>query len=194
MSVDSRSGFSYANVARAAAAVVAATTALAGCSSASAPKPASSPAGHASPRASQATITLTSSAFQADGSIPAAYTCDATGSALSPPLRWSGVPAGTGWLALYVYDNTGNVIHWIVVNMEPSVSSMPAGSASGGTEVTGYLPMCPGTGNTDQYQFTLYAEPAAYHLTKIGASYAVDPSALAAHALGIGILVGNYSE
>ena len=160
---------------------------LAGCSSSSHPAAASTPT-------SPATIKLTSSAFQNNSSIPAGFTCDATGSATSPPLHWTGVPQGTGWLALYIYDNTGSVIHWIVVNIKPTVTSLPAGQNGGGDEVTTYLPMCPGVGNTDQYQFTIYAEPASYKLPKIGASYAVDPNALAAHALGIGILDGVYTE
>jgi phosphatidylethanolamine-binding protein (PEBP) family uncharacterized protein len=86
------------------------------------------------------------------------------------------------------------VIHWIVVDLKPTVAALAAGSAGGGVEVANYLPMCPGAGNTDQYQFTIYAEPAAYHLPKIGASYAVDPGALAAHALGIGTLDGTYTQ
>ncbi|HEV2635806.1 MAG TPA: hypothetical protein VGX23_11705 [Actinocrinis sp.] len=144
--------------------------------------------------ATQATITLTSPAFADEGEIPAAYTCDAAGSAVSPPLAWTGVPQGTGWLALYVYDDTGSVLHWIVVNIEPAVTGVAAGGLGGGTEVANYLPMCPGTGNSDQYEFYVYAEPASYHLAKIGPSYAVDPDALASHALGVGTLYGNYRQ
>lgn len=148
----------------------------------------------ASPSSSPAQMTLTSSAFVNGGYIPKTYTCDATGAAVSPPLAWSGVPAGTGWLALYAYDNTGSVIHWIVVDLKPTVTALPTGTTGGGVVVANYLPMCPGSGNTDVYQFTLYAEPAAYHLPKIGGQYAVDPGALTAHALGIGTLTATYSE
>ena len=143
---------------------------------------------------SPARMTLTSSAFANAGYIPKTYTCDATGAAVSPPLAWSGVPAGTGWLALYAYDNTGSVIHWIIVNLKPTVTALPTNTTGGGVVVSNYLPMCPGSGNTDVYQFTLYAEPAAYHLPKIGGQYAVDPDALTAHALGIGTLTATYSE
>ena len=146
----------------------------------------------AAPRPTQATITLTSSAFNNQGDIPATYTCDASGSAVSPPLSWSGVPKGTGWLALYVYDNTGNVLHWIVVNIKPTETGISAGQLGSGVEVANYLPMCPGDGNSDQYEFTIFAEPASYHLSKIGPSYAVDPDALTSHAIGIGTLIGIY--
>jgi phosphatidylethanolamine-binding protein (PEBP) family uncharacterized protein len=189
--MNSGTGNEGRRIARLAAATVTATAAmaisLAGCTSSSHPAPASTPT-------SPATMALTSSAFGDNTGIPARFTCDATGSAVSPPLQWTGVPHGTGWLALYVYDNTGSVLHWIVVNIKPTVTSMAAGHDGGGVEVTNYLPMCPGVGNTDQYQFTIYAEPASYKLPKIGPSYGVDPNALAAHALAIGILDGVYTE
>ena len=38
-------------------------------------------------------LTLTSSAFKHNGEIPTQYTCE--GKDLSPPLAWSGVPAGS---------------------------------------------------------------------------------------------------
>jgi phosphatidylethanolamine-binding protein (PEBP) family uncharacterized protein len=177
---------------RCGATAILALAALVACSSSpksAAPSSATAPAPH--PRAA---ITLTSTAFQADGAIPKAYTCDATNGAVSPPLAWSAVPPGTGWIALYVYDNTGSVLHWIVLNIKPDVRSMAAGSNAGGFEVQSYLPMCPGQGNTDQYEWTLYAEPDSYHPPKIGASYGVDPEHLAAHALGIGSLIGSYSQ
>jgi phosphatidylethanolamine-binding protein (PEBP) family uncharacterized protein len=166
--------------------------ALVACSS-SAKTVASSSSTAPSPH-SAATITVTSTAFQANGLIPKAYTCDATNGAVSPPLAWSAVPPGTGWIALYVYDNTGSVLHWIVLNIKPEVTSMAAGNNAGGFEVQNYLPMCPGAGNTDQYQWTVYAEPNSYHPPKFGGSYGVDPGQLAAHALGIGSLIGIYSQ
>jgi phosphatidylethanolamine-binding protein (PEBP) family uncharacterized protein len=167
-------------------------TALVACSSS--PKPAASSSPTTPKPHPPAAITLTSTAFQANGTIPKAYTCDATNGAVSPPLAWSAVPPGTGWIALYVYDNTGSVLHWIVLNIKPNVTSMAAGSNAGGIEVQNYLPMCPGAGNVDQYQWTIYAEPNSYHPPKFGGSYGVDPNQLAAHALGVGSLIGIYSQ
>ena len=40
----------------------------------------------------EARMQITSSSFTHQGSIPAKYTCE--GSDASPPLAWSGVPAG----------------------------------------------------------------------------------------------------
>ena len=167
--------------------------ALVSCSSL--PKSATSSSSSAAPTThAVAAITLTSKAFQDNSVIPAAYTCDAKDGAVSPPLAWSAVPEGTGWIALYVYDNTGSVLHWIVLNIKPDVRSMAAGSNAGGFEVVTYVPICPGAGHTDQYQWTLYAEPNSWHPPKFGASYGVDPGQLAAHALGIGRLMGVYFQ
>jgi phosphatidylethanolamine-binding protein (PEBP) family uncharacterized protein len=44
------------------------------------------------------TMKVTSSAFQAGQAIPTKYTCE--GADISPPLQWSGVPAGAKSLAL----------------------------------------------------------------------------------------------
>jgi hypothetical protein len=178
--------------ARCGATAILGLSALAACSSS--PKPAASTSTTAPAPHPTAAITLTSTAFQANAAIPKAYTCDAANGAVSPPLAWSPVPPGTGWIALYVYDNTGSVLHWIVLNIKPNVTSMAAGGNAGGFEVQNYLPMCPGTGNTDQYQWTLYAEPNSYHPPKFAGSYGVDPTQLAAHALGIGTLIGTYSQ
>lgn len=49
-----------------------------------------------------ASITVTSPAFADGGVIPARYTDD--GGRLSPPLSWSGLPAGTGGIVLIVED------------------------------------------------------------------------------------------
>lgn len=48
------------------------------------------------------TLTLTSPAFAANGSIPKRYTCE--GADISPPLAWSGAPAGAKSLGLVVDD------------------------------------------------------------------------------------------
>jgi phosphatidylethanolamine-binding protein (PEBP) family uncharacterized protein len=169
------------------AAAILGVTALVSCSSS--PKPAASTV-----PTTPAAITLTSTAFRAYGAIPKAYTCDAPHGAVSPPLAWSAVPPGTGWIALYVYDNTGSVLHWIVLNIKPGVTSMAPGSNAGGLEVQSYLPMCPGAGSTDWYQWTLYAEPNSYHPTKVGDSYSVEPVELEAHALGMGTLIASYAQ
>ncbi|MCL6468006.1 MAG: YbhB/YbcL family Raf kinase inhibitor-like protein, partial [Ralstonia sp.] len=48
------------------------------------------------------TLALTSPAFAAGGEIPSRLTCE--GADTSPPLAWTGAPAGTRSLALIVDD------------------------------------------------------------------------------------------
>jgi hypothetical protein len=47
-------------------------------------------------------LKLNSMAFAGNAKIPTRYTCD--GANLSPPLSWSGVPAGTQSFALVCAD------------------------------------------------------------------------------------------
>jgi hypothetical protein len=48
------------------------------------------------------TLSITSSAFAPNGEIPRRFTCE--GEDLSPPLAWTGAPAGTKSFALVVDD------------------------------------------------------------------------------------------
>ncbi len=92
------------------------------------------------------TMHLASSAFADGGAIPAIYTCD--GEDVSPPLAWSGIPAGARSLVLIVEDPDApdpqapkmTWVHWVLYNIPPqirglreasSVSVLPAGRAKG---------------------------------------------------------------
>jgi phosphatidylethanolamine-binding protein (PEBP) family uncharacterized protein len=98
-------------------------------------------------------FTLTSSAFENGQQIPKVYTCDGDKPVPSPPLAWSGVPAGTTSLDLVVVDPdapvAGGFTHWVSPNIAPSTTSLPQGSP-------GYTAPCPPSGN-HHYIFTLYA-------------------------------------
>ena len=59
------------------------------------------------------TMVLTSPAFSDGERIPELYTCD--GADISPPLRWSGIPANVGSLAVLCDDPDapgGTWAHW----------------------------------------------------------------------------------
>ena len=79
-------------------------------------------------------MTITSSAFAQNGSIPKQYTCE--GKDISPPLAWSGAPANAKSLVLIVDDPDApdpaaprmTWVHWVVYNL-PAAST---GSARGG--------------------------------------------------------------
>lgn len=78
-------------------------------------------------------LTLTSPAFEASGNIPAIHTSD--GDNTSPPLKWSGVPAGTKSLALIVEDPDAPdpaapqriFTHWVLYNIPPETTGLGVG-------------------------------------------------------------------
>jgi len=80
-------------------------------------------------------LTLTSSAFAPNGEIPTAHTCE--GADTSPPLAWSGAPAGTKSFALVVDDPDApdpaapkqTWVHWIVFDVPATTTSLAAGAA-----------------------------------------------------------------
>ncbi len=64
------------------------------------------PVGPARSQEEPMTLSLSSTAFPAAGEIPKEYTCD--GEDVSPPLAWSGAPAGTKSFVLIVDDPDGH--------------------------------------------------------------------------------------
>ena len=71
---------------------------------------------------------LKSPAFANGQAIPAQYTCD--GENVSPPLQWSGAPAGTQSFVLLVEDPdapSGVFRHWAVYNIPPERTALPEG-------------------------------------------------------------------
>ena len=112
-----------------------------------------------------------SAAFEHEGLIPVKYTCE--GRDASPPLAWSGVPAGTKSLALVVEDPDApdpaapemNWVHWVLYNIPPGcgglpegVRALPAGTLEGlnDWQRTGYGGPCPPVGR-HRYFHRLYA-------------------------------------
>lgn len=74
------------------------------------------------------TITVTSDAFGANGTIPLEHTAD--GDNIAPPLAWSNVPPGTRSIAILVEDPDAPrriFVHWVVVGIPPDVTELPAG-------------------------------------------------------------------
>ena len=91
----------------------------------------------------------------------------------SPAITWSGAPEGTQSFVLTVYDPdapTGSGWwHWVVYNIPPGTTELPAGAASGNglpegavegrTDfgATGYGGPCPPEGSSHRYVFTITA-------------------------------------
>ncbi len=76
-----------------------------------------------------ATLTLTSAAFANGGAIPDRHTPQ--GENVSPPLAWTGVPAGTKGLVLLVEDPDAPFpspfVHWILHRLPADLTSLPQG-------------------------------------------------------------------
>jgi Raf kinase inhibitor-like YbhB/YbcL family protein len=74
-----------------------------------------------------AMITVTSDAFAAGKPIPKKYTAD--GENISPPLAWSGAPAGTKQFALICDDPDAPTpqawIHWVLYKFSGDTKSLP---------------------------------------------------------------------
>jgi Raf kinase inhibitor-like YbhB/YbcL family protein len=151
-------------------------------------------------------ITVTSSAFQQGGSIPAKYTCD--GSDISPPLKWTGSPAGTKSFALICDDPdapAGTWVHWVLFNLRASATELsekvePVGTLPGGaTQGTnsfakiGYGGPCPPPGKPHRYFFKLYALDTDLPL-KPGAAKRDLLHAMEKHILAEGQIMGTYQR
>ncbi len=83
-------------------------------------------------------LTLISSAFSSNGSIPARYTCE--GADLSPPLEWSGAPNNAKTFALIVDDPDAPdpakpkmvYVHWVVYNIPAGTTKLAENAAQTG--------------------------------------------------------------
>ena len=77
---------------------------------------------------SNGTFHLESPAFRDGDPIPVIHSGESLN--LSPPLRWSGAPSGTGSFALLLEDPdapAGSWVHWLLFNIPPQLRAFPAG-------------------------------------------------------------------
>jgi Raf kinase inhibitor-like YbhB/YbcL family protein len=154
-------------------------------------------------------FSITSPAFAANHDIPIDHTCEAGD--VSPPLAWSGVPAGTKSLALVVDDPDApdpaapkmTWVHWVLYNLPPDTAKLaqavepdelPPGTLEGKNDWkrTGYGGPCPPIGR-HRYFFKLYALdtvlPDLKHPTKSQLEQAME-----GHVLAKAELIGLYQK
>ncbi|HEY2651547.1 MAG TPA: YbhB/YbcL family Raf kinase inhibitor-like protein [Solirubrobacteraceae bacterium] len=151
-----------------------AALALGGCGGLGAPNPISPPVSR---------LSVSSPAFAAGHMIPAQFTCQ--GQDVSPPLRWSGVPAAGREIQIVMRDPDapgGNFIHWRLIGISASTRALRAGeipfgarSLRNGFGTVGYRGPCPPAGRAHHYVITVSA---------------MDGVAL----VGRGTLVGTYAR
>jgi hypothetical protein len=150
---------------------------------------------------------LSSTAFVQNGEIPKIYTCE--GADRSPPLAWSGVPAGAKSLVLIIDDPDApdpaapktTWVHWVLYNLPPTTTGLaegvaardlPLGTGEGINDWkrTGYGGPCPPIGR-HRYFHKLYALDAL--LPDLGQpSKASLEKAMLGHVLGHAELIGTY--
>jgi Raf kinase inhibitor-like YbhB/YbcL family protein len=146
-------------------------------------------------------MVVTSSAFEANGTIPAKYTCD--GENINPPIRIAGAPTGTETLVLVMDDPdapAGTFDHWLVWNIPGSTEEVPegwkpeAGVSEGvnGFGKVGYGGPCPPSG-THRYVLRVYALSRRLNLAASATKQQVETAA-SEHALDRGELIGVYSK
>ena len=161
---------------------------------------------------SVAKLTVQSSSFAEGEMIPKEHSGE--GADHSPPLTWSGVPAGTKELALIVHDPdapVGTWYHWVLYNLPAAVSALPAGMPRDAVLQTpikgrqgrnswpsnnvGYRgPMPPPGHGRHRYIFTVYAVDAHIELAPNLATAEALKKKLAGHVLAEGELLGFYER
>ena len=153
---------------------------------------------------------LRSNAFVDGAPIPARHTCE--GADVSPPLAWTGVPAGAKSLALVVDDPDApdpahpkmTWVHWVLYNLPASATglpegvahtALPAGTVEGTNDWrrTGWGGPCPPIGR-HRYFFKLYALDAALPKALGAATKAALEKAMRGRVLAGATLVGTYQK
>lgn len=152
-------------------------------------------------------LTITSSAFQHNASIPIKYTCD--GEDISPPLSWNHVPAEAKSLVLIVDDPDApdpaapkmTWVHWVLYNLPADTTglveavaseNLPAGTLQGLNDWkrTGYGGPCPPIGR-HRYYHNLYALDTV--LAELGAPPKAQLEiAIKGHIIEQAELIGTY--
>jgi Raf kinase inhibitor-like YbhB/YbcL family protein len=144
---------------------------------------------------------LTSSAFADGDAIPREFSCDAAN--VSPPLAWTGVPAGTAALVLVVDDpDARGFVHWIVLDLAGHDGELPKGVSPTASSPQqgrndfgkiGWGGPCPPSG-THHYRFTLTALGAPLGLSHHPSGGDVRNALGRATVLGKVTLAGTYAR
>ncbi len=154
-------------------------------------------------------LTITSTAFAPNGPIPSLFTCE--GRDVSPPLAWTGLPAGTKNLVLIVDDPDApdpaapkmTWVHWVLYGIPPTAmglpeavkpAALPAGTREGRNDFgrTAYGGPCPPIGR-HRYFFKLYALDIALLDLKSPTKTGLE-QAMQGHVLAQATLVGTYQK
>lgn len=151
-------------------------------------------------------LALTSPAFADGARLPDRFTADGAG--VSPPLLWTGVPAGAT-LALLVEDPDAPasqpLVHCSVWGLDAAAGRLTEGAIVADGEVgdigrnsffrIGWLPPDPPTGHGEhRYVFQLFALAADAPDPKDTPGRSALVEAMRGHVLASAVLVGTYSR
>lgn len=153
-------------------------------------------------------FTLGSSAYKDQSAMDARFTCE--GASVSPPLKWSGAPAGTKSYALIIDDPDApdpakpqrTFVHWVIYDIPAGVTSLkegasqdlPDGARAGANDKgeADYTGPCPPIGR-HRYFHKLYALdvvlPDLHNPSK-----AQLLAAMKGHVVGQTQLIGTYQK
>lgn len=151
---------------------------------------------------------LSSPAYAGGSAIPARFTCD--GNDVSPPLAWSGAPAGTRSFAFILDDPDApdpaapkmTWVHWVLYDIPADVHGLPEGGSqhlpagtrdgSNGWKRSGYGGPCPPIGR-HRYFHKLYAlDVVLPDLHRPGKDALL--AAMRGHVLAQAQLIGTYQH
>jgi len=152
-------------------------------------------------------MTIASSAFENNGTIPSKYTCD--GQSINPPLQFGNVPSDAKSLVMLMDDPDvpknikpdGVFDHWVVYNISPTVheiaeNSVPHGVPQGlnGAGQEKYTGPCP-PDREHRYFFKVYALDAPLDFSdpsKVSKQMVIDK--MQGHIIDQAELIGKYNR
>jgi Raf kinase inhibitor-like YbhB/YbcL family protein len=160
---------------------------------------------------------LTSADPQLSVSVPLIYTAKTFGCAggnTSPPLQWSGAPAGTKSFVLTLFDRDERSTpsgwwHWVVYDLPSVVDMLPAGAGADHSQLMpaetrqgrtdlgedAYHGPCPAKGDPPhRYVFTIYALNVAKLDVPADSSGAMVTSVAQDHLLAKAVFVAHYGR
>lgn len=152
-------------------------------------------------------LTVTSSAFRNDHTLPRRFT--SFGASESPPLHWTRGPAGTRSYVLLVEDSgvprPQPIFHWVLYDIPADVTSLPedmskapeppnpAGALNGLNIARrpGYIGPRPPKGQTHPYHFEVFALDTKLSLSPDAATRNAVVEAMKGHVLAEGQIIGR---
>lgn len=155
-------------------------------------------------------IKVTSDTFKPNGAIPQANS--SYGEDRSPVLKWSGVPQNAKSLVLMMEDpdafNPKPVVHWLMANIPPAVTQLPASLPKGETlaQINGalqganimstlgyYGPKPPAGDPPHHYHFQIFALDTLLNLPS-GFNRQTLLKAIHGHVLAKGEVIGTFQK